>query len=256
MGAPPFVAVTRRPDGVAVVRLDRPKVNALSSDLLGQLAAAARDMAGDPPAAVVIWGGERIFSAGADIAEVAGGGQGLLGAFEVAFGALASIPRAVIAAIDGVALGGGCELALACDLRLAADNAELGQPEVRLGLIPGAGGTQRLARLVGPGRAKELVLTGRRVAAAEALAIGLVHEVVPAGKVLDRALALAAELAQGAVGAQGRAKRAIDQGWDLTLAEGLALERRLFGETVAAPEAAAGLRAFLDRRRTPGPPGV
>ena len=152
----------------------------------------------------------------------------------------------VIAAVSGPALGGGCELALACDLRIAGDNARFGQPEILLGIIPGGGGTQRLARLVGPARAKDLVLSGRQVRADEALAIGLVDEVVPADELLDRARARAAELAKGALAAQALAKRAIDEGLDLTLAEGLALEQDLFEEVFATDDAGIGVPSFLE----------
>jgi len=162
-----FVTVDRRDDGVAVIRLDRPKVNALSSALLAQLKAIADDLIANPPGAVVVTGGERVFAAGADITEFEDAatakviGQG----FREALDTLAAVPRFVIAAVNGVALGGGCELAMACDYRIVADNARLGQPEILLGIIPGGGGTQRLPRLVGPARAKEIMLTGRQVGA-------------------------------------------------------------------------------------------
>jgi enoyl-CoA hydratase len=152
----------------------------------------------------------------------------------------------VIAAIAGVALGGGCELALACDLRIASDRAKLGQPEILLGIIPGGGGTQRLARLVGPARAKQMVFTGRQVGADEALRIGLVDEVVPADTVLDRALEQACELARGAVCAQGLAKRAIDEGLAGTLGDGLDLEQELFAASFATEDAGIGVASFLE----------
>jgi enoyl-CoA hydratase len=152
----------------------------------------------------------------------------------------------VIAAVSGPALGGGCELALACDLRIAAENARFGQPEILLGIIPGGGGTQRLSRLVGPARAKDLVLSGRMVRADEALAIGLVDEVVPAGDLLDRARGRAAELAQGALVAQAMAKRAIDEGLELTLEEGLALEQDLFEAVFTTDDAGIGVASFLE----------
>ena len=169
-----LVQVERRDDGVALVTLDNPKVNALSRELLGQLEAVAGDLTGNPPGAVVITGGDRIFAAGADIAEFGGPDEARAvgGGFRRALDAVAGIPRCVIAAISGFALGGGCELALACDLRIASERAKLGQPEILLGIIPGGGGTQRLARLVGPAKAKELVLTGRQVGADEALGSG------------------------------------------------------------------------------------
>jgi enoyl-CoA hydratase len=168
------------------------------------------------------------------------------GGFRRALDAVAAIPRCVIAAISGFALGGGCELALACDLRIASERAKLGQPEILLGIIPGGGGTQRLARLVGPAKAKEMVLTGRQVAADEALRIGLVDEVVAPDELHARALGLAAELARGAVVAQGLAKRAVDQGLGGSLDAGLALEQDLFAEAFATEDARIGVASFLE----------
>ena len=184
---PPFVKVERGDDDVAVIRLDRPPANALSTAVLAELAAAARALIADPPGAVVVTGGDRIFAAGADIAEFGGPDEAAVigGHFREAFDAVAAIPRVTVAGIAGYALGGGCELALACDLRVAADTAKLGQPEILLGIIPGAGATQRLPRLVGPARAKDLILTGRQVGADEALAMGLVDRVVPAARLMD-----------------------------------------------------------------------
>jgi enoyl-CoA hydratase/carnithine racemase len=245
----PLVHTERRADGVAVVRLDHPKVNALSSELLRQLEAAARALTDDPPGAVVVTGGDRLFAAGADISEFGGpdDARTIGGGFVRALNAVAAIPRCVIAAVSGFALGGGCELALACDLRIASERAKFGQPEVLLGIIPGGGGTQRLARLVGPSLAKELILTGRQVGAEEALRIGLVNEVVVAPDELhDRAFALAAELAAGAVVAQGLAKRAVDQGLETTLSDGLALEQDLFAQSFATEDARIGVASFLE----------
>jgi enoyl-CoA hydratase/carnithine racemase len=237
-----------RDDGVAVVRLDNPKVNALSGALLGELEVAAVALSKDPPGAVVVTGGDRIFAAGADISEFGGPDEAQqIGArFLRALDALAAIPRCVIAAIGGFALGGGCELALACDLRIASERAKLGQPEILLGIIPGGGGTQRLARLVGPARAKDLILSGRQVGAEEALRIGLVDEVVPPDELHDRALARAAELARGAVVAQGLAKRAIDGGLDRSLADGLALEQEVFAEVFTTEDSRIGVASFLE----------
>jgi len=243
----PFVSVDRRDDGVALVQLDRPKANALSVALLEELAEIARALHADPPGAVVLWGGPRIFAAGADISEFGGPeearrvGRHFLGTLD----AWATIPRVTIAAVNGFALGGGCELALACDLRVAADDARFGQPEILLGIIPGGGGTQRLPRLVGPSRAKDMVLTGRQVPADEALRIGLADRVVPAADVRDAALAWAAELARGPLVAQALAKRAIDDGLDGPLGAGLELEQELFGEVFATEDAGAGVRSFL-----------
>src|SRR3954454_22784229 len=207
-----LVQVERRDDGGAVVRLDNPKVNALSMALLRQLEDAANALTDDPAGAVVVTGGDRLFAAGADISEFGGPDEAerIGDLFLRALGAIADIPRATIAAVSGVALGGGCELALACDFRIASTRARFGQPEILLGIIPGGGGTQRLARLIGPARAKDMIFTGRQVDADEALRIGLVDEVVPAADVLSTALELAQSQAAGAVVAQGLAKRAID----------------------------------------------
>jgi enoyl-CoA hydratase len=253
-----LVHVERRHDGVAVLRLDNPKVNALSVELLRQLESAAESLRAQPPGAVVVTGGDRIFAAGAEISEfrssddpsqvISRAEAELLGQhFLRALNAVADIPRATIAAISGYALGGGCELALACDFRIASEKAKLGQPEILLGIIPGGGGTQRLARLVGPAKAKDLIFTGRQVRADEALAMGLVDEVVPAEEVLDRALDKAAALASGAVVAQGLAKRAIDRGLDITLNGGLDLEQQLFAEVFGTTDANIGVQSFLEQ---------
>ncbi|MGH9292555.1 MAG: enoyl-CoA hydratase/isomerase family protein [Acidimicrobiales bacterium] len=238
----------RRTDGVAVVRLDRPKLNPLSVGLLSELEALCSELAADPPGAVVVWGGERCFSAGADVAELAvpGAGAEVTGAFHRTLSALAGLERATIAAITGYALGGGLELALACDLRFAADNARLGQPEILLGIIPGGGGTQRLARLVGPSAAKELILTGRTIRADEALALGLVNRVTSPETVFAEAIELAARLASGPLVAEGLAKRAVDVGLSSGLETGLALERRLFAEVLETEDAAEGMRSFRE----------
>jgi enoyl-CoA hydratase/carnithine racemase len=244
----PLVTLERRDDGVAVVRLRNGKVNSLSSAVLTELAEIAGRLTDDPPGAVVVTGSERIFAAGADIAEFGGPAEAeIIGArFLDTLEALAAVPRVTIAAIAGPALGGGCELALACDLRVAADTARLGQPEILLGIIPGGGGTQRLARLVGPARAKDLVLSGRQVRAEEALAMGLVDAVVPADDLLEHALGRAAEFARGPLAAQALAKRAIDEGLDGDLATGLRLEQRLFVEVFGTDDARIGVASFLE----------
>jgi enoyl-CoA hydratase len=243
-----LVHVERRDDGVAVVTLDNPKVNALSSALLGQLKAVADDLHANPPGAVVITGGDRLFAAGADISEFGGPHEAAVigGHFVATLDAIASIPRMVIAAVSGVALGGGCEIALACDLRIASEKARFGQPEILLGIIPGGGGTQRLARLVGPSRAKDIILSGRQVDAAEALRIGLVDEVVAPEALHDRAIERAAELARGAVAAQALAKKAIDGGLDLTLADGVQLEQENFVEVFRTEDSQVGVKSFLE----------
>ncbi len=243
-----FVKLDRRPDGVAVVRIDRPKMNALSTRLLAQLEQVAGELTDRPPGAVVVWGGERIFAAGADIAELGRPADAVKvgGAFHDALDAVARIPRATIAAVCGYALGGGCELAMACDFRVASEQARLGQPEILLGIIPGGGGTQRLARLVGPSKSKELIFTGRQVTAAEAERIGLVDTVVAPDQVLDASLRLAGELARGAVVAQGKAKEAIDGGMGASLSDGMALERRLFAAVFETEDASIGVRSFRE----------
>ncbi len=243
-----LVTVERREDGIAVVTLRNPKVNALSSELLRQLRSAAEALTEQPPGAVVITGGPRVFAAGADIAEFSGPDEARVigGLFLDALNAVAAIPRATIAAVAGFALGGGCELALACDLRVATPKTRFGQPEILLGIIPGGGGTQRLARLVGPARAKDLIFSGRQVRADEALAIGLADRVVEPEALLDEALGWAAELARGAVVAQGLAKAAIDQGLEGTLADGLELEQRIFVDVFDTEDARIGVASFLE----------
>jgi enoyl-CoA hydratase/carnithine racemase len=246
---PESVHTERRGDGIAVVRIDRPPLNALSMAVLDELASAARDLADDPDVkTVVVFGGPKAFAAGADISEFGGPAEArVVGQkFRDAYDAFGEIPRPVIAAINGVALGGGLELALACDLRVAADNARVGQPEILLGVTPGAGATQRLPRLVGPARAKELIWSGRQVKADEALAIGLVDRVVPAAELEDAALAWAASFASGAVVAMGVAKIVIDGGVGGALEDGLDLEAEAFAEVFGTEDAATGVRSFLE----------
>jgi enoyl-CoA hydratase len=244
----PLVTVERREDGVAVVRLDNPKVNALSTEVLRQLRSAADSLTEQPPGAVVITGGDRFFAAGADISEFGGPDEArtIGGQFLAALNAVAAIPRATIAAVSGVALGGGCELALACDFRVASSKARFGQPEILLGIIPGGGGTQRLPRLVGASRAKDIILTGRQVLADEAAAIGLVDRVAEPEAVFDEAVAWAAELAKGPLAAQALAKQAIDRGLDGPLGAGLDIEQDLFVEVFATDDAKTGVQSFLE----------
>jgi Enoyl-CoA hydratase/carnithine racemase len=250
-----LVSSERRDDGVEVVTLHRPPMNALSAELLSELAGIAEGLAKDAELkAVVVTGGDRVFAAGADIGQLKGppGARGapeetrLIGNFRRAFDALAAVPRPVIAAIAGYALGGGLELALACDLRVASATARLGVPEILLGLYPAAGGTQRLPRLIGPARTKELIWSGRHVRPDEALAMGLVDRVVPAGEHLEGALEWAGSLARGAVVAMGLSKRAIDGGLDTTLAEGLDLEAELFADVIRTEDADIGIASFFE----------
>ena len=242
------VLLERRDDGVAVVTLANGKVNALSGAVVAAIHEVARDLTEDPPGAVVVTGGERIFAAGADIAEFGGPEEavGITERIHAALDALAAVPRFVIAAVSGYALGGGCELALACDYRIAGERAVFGQPEILLGTIPGGGGTQRLARLVGPSRAKELCVTGRQVQAEEALRIGLADEVVAGDELHDRAFALAAECARGAVLSQAFAKQAIDDGLSTSLADGLRIEREAFVESFRTNDSQIGVASFLE----------
>jgi enoyl-CoA hydratase/carnithine racemase len=245
----PLVVVESRPDGVTLLRLNRPPLNPLSTALLRELEGVANGLAGDASLkAVVLTGSEKAFAAGADVSEFTADGAApvVSAGIRAGFDALAAIPRPVIAAINGFALGGGLELALACDLRVAADSARLGFPEIQLGIFPGGGGTQRATRLIGPARAKELVWSGRHVRAEEALAIGLVDRVVPAAEVLDNALDWAGAFASGAVVAMGIAKRVVDGGLDGSLAEGLDLETEGFVEVFGTDDSAVGIRSFLD----------
>ncbi len=235
-------------DGVAVVRLNNPKVNALSQAVLGELHDAALALTATPPGAVVVTGGERLFAAGADISEFGGPDEGATIAmgFHRALTAVATIPRFVIAEVSGYALGGGCELAMACDYRIASTKAVFGQPEILLGIIPGGGGTQRLARLVGPSRAKELMVTGRQVRAEEALRIGLADEVVEPEALHERVMALATEVARGASVAQGLVKQCVDVGLSGELEAGLAVERQQFTEVFRTEDSRIGVRSFLE----------
>jgi enoyl-CoA hydratase/carnithine racemase len=244
-----LVRLERRPDGVAVVTLTRPKVNALSGALLDRLRAVAGELNADPPGAVVVTGSERFFAAGAEISEFGDADRGrVIGRrFLDTLNAVAEIPRMVIAVVSGYALGGGCELAMACDYRIVTESAVFGQPEILLGIIPGGGGTQRLARLVGPARAKELILTGRQVKADEAARIGLADRVLPTfDDAMTAALELGASLAAGALAAQALAKKAIDRGLAMSLEAGLQLEQDLFVEVFRTGDAGVGVASFLE----------
>ncbi|MDQ3957821.1 MAG: enoyl-CoA hydratase-related protein, partial [Actinomycetota bacterium] len=228
-----FVNLEIAPSGVATLRLDRPKMNALNQQVAAEIGEAVDAAAADESVrALVVWGGERIFAAGADIKEMSNLGSvamyRYIGRFQDVFTRLERLPVVTIAAVNGYALGGGCELALACDLRICGDDARLGQPEILLGVMPGAGGTQRLPRLVGVGRAKELIYTGRFVEAAEAHAIGLVTEVVPPADVYSSAVAMAERFASGPTVALMAAKQAIQGGLQTDIASGLTLERQGF----------------------------
>jgi enoyl-CoA hydratase/carnithine racemase len=239
-------------DGVGTIRLDRPKMNPISFQVQAELRAVAEEAAvRDDVKAVVVYGGERLFAAGNDVKEMADLSFADMVArgdsVQAAVTAVAKIPKPVVAAVTGYALGGGCELALAADIRIAADDATLGQPEVLLGLIPGAGGTQRLARLVGPSRAKDLIFTGRFVKADEALAIGLVDRVVPAADVYTEAVAWAQQFTKGAAYALRAAKESIDRGLEVDLETGLEIERVQFAALFATEDQGIGMRSFVEQ---------
>jgi enoyl-CoA hydratase len=241
-----FITTERQSNGVEIIRFNRPPLNALSAELLDELADHVTALAGDAELkAVVVTGTDRVFAAGAEISQIPSDSP-LLDNFRRAYDALEALPRPVIAAISGFALGGGLEAALACDLRVASENARLGVPEILLGVFPGAGGTQRLARLIGPAKAKELLWSGRQVRASEALAMGLVDRVVPVEGYLEATLEWAGSLATGAVVAMGLSKRAVNEGLDGTLAEGLDLERTLFGQVMATEDASTGIKSFFE----------
>jgi len=238
-------------DGIGTVRLDRPPMNALNAQVQEELRAAARAASAHPEvAAVVIYGGEKVFAAGADVKEMAAMSYVDMversGALQSAFTAVARIPKPVIAAVTGYALGGGCELALCADLRVCADNATLGQPEILLGIIPGAGGTQRLPRLVGPAKAKDLIFSGRFVGAEEALRIGLVDRVVPADDVYRAAREVAARFVGGPSYALRAAKEAIDRGLQTDLETGLEIERVQFAALFATEDRRIGMESFVE----------
>ncbi len=237
-------------EGVGTLRLDRPKMNALDRQMQLEIRdCAVEASARDDVRAVVLTGGDRVFAAGADIKEMAEMSYGDMlahaGVLQDCFAAVARIPKPVIAAVNGFALGGGCELTLCADFRVAAENATFGQPEILLGIIPGAGGTQRLSRLVGPARAKDLIFTGRFVKAPEALAIGLVDVVVPAADVYSTAVQRASQYARGPMLALRAAKRAVDDGLELGLDAALRLESELFAGLFPTQDRVAGMTSFL-----------
>jgi enoyl-CoA hydratase len=245
-----------REGAVALVTINRPKVlNALNTQTLDELRRAVLDLRRDDSVRVVILtgAGEKSFVAGADINELAtqtptSGREHALGGQHV-FDLIENLGKPVIAAINGYALGGGCELAMACTLRVAADTARLGQPEINLGLIPGYAGTQRLARLVGKGKAMEIILTGAPIAAAEAERIGLVNRVVPASELMQTARTLAAELARQAPVAMRYILDAINHGLEMPFAQGRDFEATLFGLVAATEDMREGTRAFLEKRK-------
>jgi enoyl-CoA hydratase/carnithine racemase len=238
-------------DQIATIRLDRPKMNALNAQIQVEIADAARQVSADDAVrAVILYGGERVFAAGADIKEMAPLGYPEMAewdaALQASFNTVAAIPKPVVAAVTGYALGGGLELALCADFRVLGESAKVGQPEILLGVIPGAGGTQRLPRLIGPARAKDLIFTGRHVAAAEALAIGLADLVVPDADVYQAARDLVAQYTKAPALALRAAKQAVDNGLQVDLATGLEIERLQFAALFATADQKAGMRSFME----------
>jgi enoyl-CoA hydratase len=249
----PMILVETR-DRVGLIRLDRPKqLNALNDRLMDELGAALLAFdADDAIGAIVITGSDRVFAAGADIAAMAG--WSYMDVYRSDYitrnwETIRRVRKPVIAAVAGYALGGGCELAMMCDIVIAADSAKFGQPEIKLGVIPGAGGTQRLPRAVGKAKAMDLVLTGRMMDAAEAERSGLVSRVVPAEALLEEALAAAATIAAGSLPAVMMAKEAINRAYETPLTEGLLFERRLFHSLFATEDQKEGMAAFVEKRR-------
>lgn len=237
--------------GVGTIRLDRPPVNALNHQVQAELAAAATEAGSrDDVRAVILYGGEKTFAGGADIKEMAARSYAEMLAFGTELSAslsvLAEIPKPTIAAITGYALGGGLELALTADRRVAGDNVKVGQPEIQLGIIPGAGGTQRLPRLIGPSKAKDIIYTGRFVKAEEALTLGVVDEVVAPDDVYSTAHAWAAQFVNGPTVALRAAKQAIDGGLDVDLRTGLKLETSAFAGLWATEDQSNGMQSFIE----------
>ena len=237
-------------DAVGVIRLERPPVNAINIQIHHELLDVAQQVAESGTVrSVVLYGGERSFAAGADIKEMAACGPGEITAFgrtpNHAISAIARLGQPVVAAVNGYALGLGCELALAADFRIVADDVRIGLPEITLGVIPGAGGTQRLPRLVGVTKAKELIFSGRPVDGPEAVRIGLATRSLPSGAVLPAAMELAGRLAAGPTAALAAAKRAIDDGMDGTISAGLELEARRFAELFATDDQTIGMTSLL-----------
>jgi enoyl-CoA hydratase/carnithine racemase len=237
--------------GIGTIRLDRPPMNALNKQVQEEIRAAAVEASASPEVrTVIVYGGQKVFAAGADIKEMAELSYvdmaARAGQLTSAFTAVAEIPKPTVAALTGYALGGGLELALCCDRRIAGDNVKVGQPEILLGIIPGAGGTQRLARLVGPSKAKDIVYTGRFVEAGEALSLGVVDEVVAPDDVYEAALRWAGQFVSGPARALAAAKAAIDIGLDSSLADGLKVESQVFAALFATEDQKAGMRSFIE----------
>lgn len=248
-----FVTVETSEDhpGVGTIRLDRPPMNALNRQVQSELAAAAEEATRrDDIKAVVIYGGPKVLAAGADIKEMSDMSYAdmakVAGRLQSDLGVVSQIPKPTVAAVTGYALGGGLEVALSADRRIAGDNAKLGVPEILLGVIPGGGGTQRLARLVGPAKAKDMVFTGRFVAADEALSMGLVDEVVAPDEVYNAALAWADQFRDAATVALTAAKQAVDEALGVDLTTGLKIEEHLFAGLFATEDRSIGMKSFIE----------
>lgn len=242
-------------DAIATVTIDRPKaLNALNTETLHELNACFREIRERKDIRVVILtgGGEKSFVAGADIAEMyrsdAAAGRALAKLGDETFRILEEMPQATIAAVNGYALGGGCELAMACDIRIASEKAKFGQPETGLGVIPGFGGTQRLARLIGRGRAKELIFTCDRIDAQEAYRIGLANKVVPKEELMAACETMARKILSKGSYAVTLAKACVESGMDMDIENGLRMEATTFGMSFATHDKAEGMRAFLEKR--------
>jgi enoyl-CoA hydratase/carnithine racemase len=238
-------------DGVGTIRLDRPPMNAINEQVAEELAEVAAEFTRrEDVGACVIWGGETVFAAGADVKMMVDMGPAdirpVIRRLQEVFTAVEDLPVVTIAAITGYALGGGCELAMCADFRFAAEDAKIGQPEILLGIIPGAGGTQRLPRLVGRARAKDLIYSGRQVGAEEALAMGLVDRVVAPEKVYQEAVEAARRYAQGPRVALSAAKVAINRGSGADLERGLAIERDVFSHLFSTEDQKEGMRSFVE----------
>jgi enoyl-CoA hydratase len=241
---------------VTVLQLNRPqKKNALNAELRREMESALKEIAADPrQRAVIVTGGEEIFCAGADIGEIreantAEATYAHAREFQLLFDRIEALPQPVVAAVAGFALGGGCELALACDFRIAAEGTKFGLPEIKIGAFPGGGGTQRLPRLIGAAKAKEIILTGDPIGAEEALAIGLVMKVAPKGRLLEEAKGFAAKLASLPRLALEASKMLINRSLEIELAAGLELEARSFGNLATSCDLREGTAAFLEKRK-------
>jgi enoyl-CoA hydratase len=244
--------LVERAERVGIITLNRPKaLNALNSQVMEEVTTAAAEFDSDPGiGAIIITGSEKAFAAGADIKEMSSlNFSDVFGAdFFAPWAKLAAVRTPTIAAVGGYALGGGCELAMMCDVLIAADTAKFGQPEIKLGVLPGMGGSQRLTRAVGKAKAMDLILTGRNINADEAERSGLVSRVVPAADLLTEAKAVATTISQMSLSASRMAKEAVNRAFESTLTEGLLYERRLFHSAFATDDQSEGMAAFIEKR--------